>query len=854
MWASHRFIGSALVAFIGLLLGVRYADAAPAHVQGGNQSSLSSSATMPVTLPATVANTDAVVGYVTWDSSSGATLSTIKDNKNNSYVIVDTVNDTGDGQSVASFYLVNITNWPQTITATFSKSVGWRALLVDEYSGIATSAALDGHRSNLQMGVGTTANAVASGSLTTAQAGDLIYAVTLDVNPGTSNPVPGTGLQLRQSTGILTELPMMSEDAIQGAAGTVAGTFTSGQVGATFATAALALVSATAPPPPPPPPPSTPAIFTYNLLTGVCTTSSGSCNNLSTHAVCNGSTASNDAALQSFNDEAQKHTRPAQAGYAYGGTQHNNAQGDGNAYAGANINNEIVLDIAACIKLQYTWRYWPTLIRNLKVVGAGGANSATVMQNVNTAGTTDSLAILSNYDFFGDGFYGINVHTPYIFDAYGHLIQTTSAGATSVTLLNPSFSSEYYVGRWVLIMSVVQDSTGSYPPNMRYYDFAKVTAINGSTGVITLDTPLVYTHLSNRPYDTKTLSDAANSSAIGAGQVGPARIVNIDIPIKPIAENFEIDGINFLHNPTLSPGSNYPADCSSSDGPEFKGIINATANDLNVQCAPVTSMMARFNFNNSSFYYEEADKIIGIATYQKVTATISRYHSGNLLWHAIGGAYGGGSGGQLSCAALNCTLDSGVVLSAAQNNSPNMQLDVPNYTNAVTFNNASFLGSNSLGNTMVNSEDNTVFQVTIGSSGVSLGNGPNGNNTRLIVSKCVVDPKNCTDMETGSAALYVADFWGDGATIVKNHNMVHGATITSITGDATNIYVDVAGSPGFANGQTISATRVQTVSVTNSTSSNIGNGCAPGSGPNNCLRYPSDVNIPNVTWSGNGGN
>ena len=630
--------------------------------------------------------------------------------------------------------------------------------------------------------------------------------------------------------------------------------------------------------------------YTYNFTTGACTPSNGaSATNCiagsMTAGVCNGTTAQNDAALNSFNDEAQKHTRPAQTGYSGGGTQHNNQNGDGNAYADANITNQIVLNFPACNKFAYTYPLFPTGIRNVSIVGAG--SGSTVFQNLNTAGHPyTSNAIISAWDFFGDTFYGqpaygTIINSPYGSDEYGHLINTANAGATTVTLTESTFASEYFVGRWVMVMSYVQDSSGSYPPNMRYYDFGVVTAVNLSTGVITLDpttmyqgTGLRFTHLgcaavagcTARPYNLNTLSDAAvTASAIGAGQVGPARIVPIDTPQKPMAVTYNLQGIHFLHNPTLSPPTNpvapcnasgiYPACCAATDGPVFQGTVNGTGSDLIMECTMESANLINLTLSNSSFFYEEADKNIGSATYNNVTALFSLLHSGDLLFHAAGGNLGGNgsaNGGEVTCAAFVCQFDGGVILSAAvAGNNPDIQLDRPNFTDQIIVNGAAFHGSNSLGNTMVNSSDDTPYSVTIGSGGVSF----SGN--RLTVSKCNNAPsggETCWDMEDCSQpACKVIDYWGDGGALITNGTMNTGVTVSSMTGDATHIYVDFSGTPAFANGQVVAVGRVRSVSVTNSTASSIGNSCVPASGPNNCLRYPTHVNIPSVTWSGNTG-
>jgi hypothetical protein len=383
---------------------------------------------------------------------------------------------------------------------------------------------------------------------------------------------------------------------------------------------------------------------------------------------------------------------------------------------------------------------------------------------------------------------------------------------------------------------------------MRYYDFAKVSTIDRATGVITLDTPLAFAHFSNRPYSRTALDPAPSRNGIGAGQVGPARIVNIDTPVKPVAESFELDGTHFLRN------LKSPFVTEYSDGWEFTGIIDARANDLVFDGALDTAEMRNFTLTNSSAFYEEADKIVASARYINDTFVNSLLHSGQLVWHATGGHYGADGQGELSCAALRCIVDGGAVLTAARRSSgphPDLELDRVGLTDSVTFDGVAFHGSGALGNAAINAWEG--FPRQIGSSGIVLQGGPNGPGTRLAISKCVKDPAGCTDMEyAGTIAQDVTSNWGDGSSLIRDGILLPDATITSVTGDDRHIYVDVSGAT-LTDGQSVYFSRVKQVSVTNSTFSGIGNGCNPSAGVTGCIRYATGRNIPKVTWSGNTG-
>jgi hypothetical protein len=796
MQGSLRFLRPALFSLFGLLLGLQSAVAAPAHVQGGNNSSLASSTTITVTLRAPIANADAIAGYVTWDSTGGAALLTVKDDKNNSYTVVDNINDTGDGQSTATFYLVNITNWPKTITATFSKSIGWRALLVDEYSGIATSAALDGHRSSLQMGVGTGANAASSGSFATTRAGDLIYGVILDINPGTANPRAGTGFTQRQSTGTTNWMPMVSEDNVQSASGNTTATFTSGEGNATFGTAAMAFAAANSQPPPPPPPPP-PGTYTYDFVKDF-------------GAVCNGTPAQNDAAFQAFSVEAQKRTRPPEGSYP----------GYPSYYANASKDNEIVLNIPACNKFQYTWNKFGQSIRHLKIVGAGSGlhgGAATVLQNVNSDGSYfDELSMEGNPDYFA-----LDV-APWA--DYGDLITTANAGATAVTLITHSNATKYTVGRWALVMSYSQQWYG-YPPNMRYYDWAKVTAVNPSSGTITLDTPLRFTHRSDRP------TDSPGFAAFGVA-VGPAAIVAIDRPDKPVAEYSEFDGVHVLGNPHWNV-SGVPQD--GADVWQLSGIIDGAMNDFWSDYNMGHTQIRNFTISNSQWLDDESDKIINSITYQNDNVPQgSANHAGQLLWHVIGGTLG-----STNIAAMNVKIEGGTVITNFANSLAGVQLDDMNYTSTVSIDGATFVGTGSGWPPISGPQSNQVNTptVTVDGTVVSL---PNGQGTsRLRIQK---------DLDTyASPSERVVDNWGDGAAIMKNGSFVPGATVSVITGDTNYVYVDVNGTT-FRNGDQVYAAKVQSLSMTNNVGQNTGFNWSSSKSVNHYQ------NIPTITWSGNNGN
>lgn len=215
-----------------------------AHVQDAHNSdgAVANVTSFSATFGVAVGSGNLVVGVVTWDSASGqGTLNTVTDNKGNTYTISDSINSAGDTQQAASFSLGNVTGGPTVITANFTSTGGgdhWITIVVSEYSGGPAAADFrDGHTGQLQTAVGTGANAISSGNITTTANGDLIWGAT--VSP-TSTPTAtaGTGFTLRGSD--ITNTFTYDEDQVQTTAGSIAATFTASASAANWITFLIA--------------------------------------------------------------------------------------------------------------------------------------------------------------------------------------------------------------------------------------------------------------------------------------------------------------------------------------------------------------------------------------------------------------------------------------------------------------------------------------------------------------------------------------------------------------------------------------------------------------------------------------
>lgn len=148
-------------------------------------------------------------------------ISGVADSRSQNYTSAVSVTD-GATYSLATYYFLNTTGGACTVTVTFAGAVTYASLQIAEYSGVATSAALDKTTSNSQTDPGTGANAITSTSVTTVTNGQLILGWTSALVVGAGTVSAGTGFTGRVNVFGDT----LFEDQIQGTAGAIAATFT----------------------------------------------------------------------------------------------------------------------------------------------------------------------------------------------------------------------------------------------------------------------------------------------------------------------------------------------------------------------------------------------------------------------------------------------------------------------------------------------------------------------------------------------------------------------------------------------------------------------------------------------------
>jgi hypothetical protein len=114
----------------------------------------------------------------------------------------------------------------------------------------------------------------------------------------------------------------------------------------------------------------------------------------------------------------------------------------------------------------------------------------------------------------------------------GPLIQTTAIGDTTVTLLNPTFISQFHVGDWVMVSSLDIQYFG-FPPNCDNFDFVQITAINAGTGVLTFGSSLTNAHRSD-------FADGGNPVPCGKARVWQLAQTGIPWDIDHLYEGIEV--------------------------------------------------------------------------------------------------------------------------------------------------------------------------------------------------------------------------------------------------------------------------------------------------------------------------
>jgi hypothetical protein len=150
---------------------------------------------------------------------TGQTI-TVSDTQGNTYSSALQFDDTGGGNTGAIFYALNIKAGANTVTVSYTPGTATLRFSIAEYSGVATTAALDVSSSN-QAVSGT---ALDSGSVTTTADGELL--VGMMINSSGDAWTAGTGYTSEEEVPTGASSKLMFEDRIQASAGAVSASAT----------------------------------------------------------------------------------------------------------------------------------------------------------------------------------------------------------------------------------------------------------------------------------------------------------------------------------------------------------------------------------------------------------------------------------------------------------------------------------------------------------------------------------------------------------------------------------------------------------------------------------------------------
>ena len=179
---------------------------------------------------------------------------------------------------------------------------------------------------------------------------------------------------------------------------------------------------------------------------------------------------------------------------------------------------------------------------------------------------------------------------------YSPRIFTAEPGATTVRLKNKAEAINILPGRWHLVGSYDQQ-VGGYPPNIRYFDYVRVTAVSGES--VTLDRRLRHLHREDffeKPSDPNSFG-AARIIPMDLG--GPHGLIPSSDARLTIRQTFK--DIEFVTNRSTANGSNRAI--------YMTGVLDASFENC-IMPHPVPTVVEHLRYLGGSIDDSEPDKLI----------------------------------------------------------------------------------------------------------------------------------------------------------------------------------------------------------------------------------------------------
>ena len=188
--------------------------------------------------------------------------------------------------------------------------------------------------------------------------------------------------------------------------------------------------------------------------------------------------------------------------------------------------------------------------------------------------------------------------------AFSPVIDDAEPGADRVRLKERADAKLLAVGRWHLIGSYDQQ-VGGYPPNIRYFDYVKVLAVEGDE--VLLDRKLRHRHRADY------FEEPANPNSLGV-----ARIIPLDLGgeggLPPasggrLTMRLTVQSIEFVKNPSTDNGSNVVL--------YIAGALEASFEDC-ILPRPVPTIVQHMRFLGGKIGTSEPDKLVSSLIFDQV--------------------------------------------------------------------------------------------------------------------------------------------------------------------------------------------------------------------------------------------
>jgi hypothetical protein len=173
-------------------------------------------------LPSAVTSGNAVVVAVTFGGTATTNLTSVTDDKGNSYTVGPKLVDATNQQVLALAYAFNLTNAPKTITVTLNAGHPSERVSVAEVSGITGA---DGVGASQQQ---SNTGSLSSGNVTPAANGEFLFGATVSSTAGTETVNPAGGWSVVDGGGTSVGLGFCSSSFVQTTAAAIAATYTGG--------------------------------------------------------------------------------------------------------------------------------------------------------------------------------------------------------------------------------------------------------------------------------------------------------------------------------------------------------------------------------------------------------------------------------------------------------------------------------------------------------------------------------------------------------------------------------------------------------------------------------------------------